>query len=222
MSNNDKLRMRFSKYGRAVYISHLDLMHTMQRAFSRAGYELKYSEGFNPHPQISIALPLSVGASSICEIMDFKLKDDVVPAEIPAKITAVLPEGIEVSECYIQERKVAELKYLRIEGVFEYDERDKAEMAEKLTEFYSAETIVITKKTKRGMGETDIRPGIKEIHFEAGEKLVKVTAVISAQEPTINPDLLSNAVSQKAPEISPDFAKFTRIETYDMEMQVYR
>ena len=43
----DKLRLRFEKTGRAVYISHLDLMATMQRAFSRAGLELKYSEGFN-------------------------------------------------------------------------------------------------------------------------------------------------------------------------------
>ena len=49
---SDKLRLRFEKTGRAVYISHLDLMHTMQRAFNRAGYHLKYSEGFNPHPQI--------------------------------------------------------------------------------------------------------------------------------------------------------------------------
>ena len=72
----DKLRLRFTKTGRAVYISHLDLMHTMQRAFSRAGYELKYSEGFNPHPQISIALPLSVGAASLCEIMDFRLSGE--------------------------------------------------------------------------------------------------------------------------------------------------
>ena len=67
----------------AVYISHLDLMQTMQRAFSRTGYELKYSEGFNPHPQISIALPLSVGAASFCEIMDFKLKGEAYISDIP-------------------------------------------------------------------------------------------------------------------------------------------
>ena len=64
----DKLRLRFEKTGRAVYISHLDLMATMQRAFSRAGLELKYSEGFNPHPLISILLPLSVGTASVCEL----------------------------------------------------------------------------------------------------------------------------------------------------------
>ena len=45
----EKLRMRFSKTGRAIWLSHLDLMRTMQRAFLRAEYPLKYSEGFNPH-----------------------------------------------------------------------------------------------------------------------------------------------------------------------------
>ena len=56
---SDKLRLRFRKTGRAVYISHLDLMVTMQRAFSRAGCALKYSEGYNPHPLISIALMIA-------------------------------------------------------------------------------------------------------------------------------------------------------------------
>ena len=218
----DKLRLRFRKTGRAIYISHLDLMHTMQRGFSRAGYELKYSEGFNPHPQISIALPLSVGAASVCEIMDFKLKEDLDLAELPAKLTAVLPEGIEILEAYEPERKVALLKWLKVEGVLEYDERDPAAMAEALRDFYAQDAIVITKKTKRGMGETDIRPGIREICFEAAEKAVRVTAVISAQEPTINPELLAEALRQRKPEIAPDFAKFTRVETFDAGMQVYR
>ena len=120
----DKLRLRFRKTGRAVYISHLDLMHTMQRAFSRAGLALKYSEGFNPHPQISIALPLSVGAGSLCEVMDFRLKEDVELSSLPQRLTAVMPEGIEVIEAYEPERKVALLKWLEIEGILEYDERD--------------------------------------------------------------------------------------------------
>ena len=87
----DKLRMRFSKTGRAVYISHLDLMRTMQRAFLRAGYPLKYSEGFNPHAQISILLPLSVGCASECELMDFQLTEEVDLQELPARLTAVMP-----------------------------------------------------------------------------------------------------------------------------------
>ena len=67
----EKLRLRFEKTGRAIYISHLDLMRTMQRVFLRADCPLKYSEGFNPHALISILLPLSVGVGSVCELMDF-------------------------------------------------------------------------------------------------------------------------------------------------------
>ena len=219
---SDKLRLRFEKTGRAVYISHLDLMHTMQRAFNRAGLPLKYSEGFNPHPQISIALPLSVGAASRCEIMDFKLKGEADLQELPERLTAVMPEGIRVLEAYEPQRKVAELKWLQVEGRFDYDERDPAEMAAALQKFYRQETIVITKKTKRGMGETDICPGIREIRFTPGEKKVDITAVLSAQEPTINPELLAEALRQLSPVLTPDFAKFTRIETYDVGMQVYR
>ena len=88
-----KLRLRFEKSGRAVYISHLDLMRTMQRAFQRADYGLKYSEGFNPHPILSILLPLSVGASSVCELMDFSLAEEADLAALLEKLTAAMPEG---------------------------------------------------------------------------------------------------------------------------------
>ena len=218
----DKLRLCFSKTGRAVYISHLDLMQTMQRGFARAGYALKYSEGFNPHPQISIALPLSVGAASVCELMDFRLKEEVDLAALPQRLTAALPEGIEVTEAYEAVVKCANIKWLQIEGLFEYDERPYDTMAEALTDFYARDSIIITKKTKRGMGETDIRPAIRSIAFTAAEEGVSVSAVISAQEPTLNPELLNDALQQLRPEIAPDFAKYTRLETFDSEMHVFR
>lgn len=218
----DKIRLRFKKTGRAIYISHLDLMHTMQRGFSRAGYELKYSEGFNPHPIISIILPLSVGCSSVCELMDFKLKQECSLDKLPEELTAVLPEGIEVIEAYEPQRKAAELKWLAIEGIFEYDERSAADMADKLAKFFERDEIVVPKKTKRGMGEFDVKSAIKEIAFSADGDNVKVSALISAQEPTLNPELLTEALRLKAEEIAPDFAKCTRIETYDSDMNVYR
>ena len=218
----DKLRLRFEKTGRAVYISHLDLMQTMQRAFARAGYDLKYSEGFNPHPQISILLPLSVGAASRCELMDFKLKTDVDLQQLPRRLTAVLPEGIVVTDCYESQRKVAQLKYLRIQGSFEYDARDPAAMAEELSSFFAVPEIVITKKTKRGMGESDITPAIKEISFAADGSDVRLNAIISAQEPTLNPELLAEATRQLCPDIAPDFAKFRRLEVFDENMGIFR
>ena len=218
----NKLRMRFSKTGRSIYISHLDLMATMQRAFSRAGSRLKYSEGFNPRPQISIALPLSVGTGSVCELMDFQLLDEVDITSLTGRLNATMPEGIFVQEIYEPSRKNAELKWLEIEGLFEFDARQVDIMQNQLTDFFARESIVIEKKTKRGFGETDIRPSIREIAFKAGGDGVLVRAVVSAQNPTLNPDLLAAALHALAPEIAPDFAKFTRVETFDAEMKVFR
>lgn len=217
-----KLRMCFSKTGRAVYISHLDLMRTMTRAFLRAELRLKYSEGFNPHPNISIALPLSVGCESVCELMDFTLMSDETPQELASLLNEQLPEGIQATDIYEPERKVKELKWLSVSGVFEYDERDNDKMAAQLNDFFSAESIVIQKKTKRGIGESDIKPAIKEICFTAAEEGACLKAVISAQEPTLNPELIADAVRQLRPEIAPDFAKFRRLEVFDGNMSVFR
>ena len=59
-----KLRLLFKKEAQASYISHLDLIRTFQRAFPRVGLEIKHTQGFHPHPIMSIVLPLSVGQSS--------------------------------------------------------------------------------------------------------------------------------------------------------------
>ena len=218
----DKLRLRFAKKGRAVYISHLDLMRTLQRVFLRAGLPLKYSEGFNPHPVVSIVLPLSVGMQSECELMDFQLLEDFDLSTLPARLTAAMPEGIEALEVYPLERKGKELKWLRIAGKLSYDARDAAAMRDGLQAFFAQEQIVVLKKTKRGEGESDIAPAIRSIGFTAGEGCVELTAVISAQDPTLNPELLVSALRQRAPELAPDFAEFTRLEVYDESMQVFR
>ncbi len=218
----NKLRLRFSKTGKAIYISHLDLMRTMQRSFARAELRFKYSEGFNPHPQMSVLLPLGVGCASVCELMDFTLTEDVPPEEIVSRLSRALPEGLTPLDCYAPERKVKELKFLRISGVFEYGSRPAEPMCAGLTEYFGREAIVITKRTKRGEGESDIRPAIREISFAAGENAVTLSAVISAQEPTLNPDNLTAALRQLAPELAPDFAKFRREETYDADMTVFR
>ena len=220
----DKLRMRFSKTGRAIWLSHLDLMRTMQRAFLRAEYPLKYSEGFNPHAQISILLPLSVGVSSVCELMDFQLRDEVALSEMPDKLTAVMPEGIVVHEVYPSETKAKYLKWLEVTGRLEYDDRDLFAKADELSSFYRRPEIVITRKTKRGEGEMDIVPAIREISIALNKesKYITMEAVISAQEPTLNPDHLIAALRQLAPELAPDFAAFTRRQVYFENGEVFR
>ena len=218
-----KLRLLFAKTDRAVYISHLDLMHVLQRVFLRAGYQLKYSEGFNPHPVISIAVPLSVGASSVCELLDFTLLDEKIDfAKLIDDLNASMPEGIRALEVYEPSRKASGVKWLRVEGIYEYDHCAAADMLPALREFYGAKEIPVTRKTKRGEGVLDIAPHMKELSVEAEGDCVRLEAVISVNEPTINPELLINALRQLAPELAPDFGKFKRLEIYDENCEIFR
>lgn len=219
----DKLRILFEKKGRAIYISHLDLMRTLQRAFSRAGYSLLYSEGFNPHPQLSVLLPLSVGCASRCEILEFRLQGDTEDlARMPERLNKALPEGICILEAYSSLEKAKYLKYLRIEGRLEYDAGGLVEKAAALRKFFERDEIVITRRTKKGEGRNDIRPAIKEIDFSDDGSHVRLDAVISAQEPTLNPEHLINALRQLECSLTPDFAQFTRVEVCQENMEIFR
>ena len=90
-------RAKFTKTGTAIWMSHLDLMRLLQRAFRRGGLLLKHSQGYTPHPALSLALPLSVGVSSSCELMDFELAEGqaVEPEELRRRLNAALPAGVE-------------------------------------------------------------------------------------------------------------------------------
>ena len=68
-----RLRIKFRRGAEVKYISHLDIMRLWQRALNRAGIALAYSEGFHPHPKISLAVPLAVGVTSEAELMDIIL-----------------------------------------------------------------------------------------------------------------------------------------------------
>ena len=99
-------RLLFKKTGNAVWMSHLDLMRVFQRAFKRAGLPLTHTQGFNPRPSVSIALPLSVGVESECELLDFDLDGEQVPCdEILTRLNRALVEGVQVLQVYEAGRK---------------------------------------------------------------------------------------------------------------------
>ena len=216
-----KIRLRFSKVGRAKYISHLDLMATMRRALLRAGIELKYSEGFNPHPYMSVALPLSVGCSSVCELMDIGVAIDVQTVGLPEAINNVLPDGLEVSEAYAPERKFNSIAWVGVSGYLYYDAGAPKNVVENLSARFSEEHIVILKKTKSGISDIDISPYIRDTYFSRpGE--VTMSARISAQNPSINPDNLISALNGGYEALMPDFYDFTRTEIFDKDMNIFR
>lgn len=214
-------RLLFRKTGRAMFISHLDLMRTMQRAFLRAGLSIRHTEGFNPHPYMNFALPLSVGTESVCELMDFELTESTDPAAIPALLNAVSPEGIEAVAVYESPRKFKDIKWLDIEARMFYDRRTW--MAEALRAFYAAPSVVIEKKTKRSTARVDIKPLIAALDIaDEAEGVTLMRARLAAQDPALSPAQLLSALTQLSPELAPDYAAFRRIEVYDKDMVLFR
>ena len=169
----DKLRLVYEQTRRAIWMSHLDTMRTLQRAIKRAGIPIRYSEGFNPHELISILLPLSVGTASLCQIADIRVREDVDIAALPAQLTAVMPEGIRVTDCYENAMKPAELKWMRVNGTWEYDTADTKTVAAKCRELFSA-PVEVMRKTKRGEGLFTVTEHVRDLSFTAGDGIVTV------------------------------------------------
>ena len=217
-------RLLFHKTGNAVWISHLDLMRLFQRAFKRAGLHLTHTQGFNPRPSVSIALPLSVGVESVCELLDFDL--DGVPVsieEIASLLNSALIEGVRVMSVYDNGSKIKNLALLACEVALEYDNGVPEGAVEAIAALFARESLVLDKKGKNGVVQQDIIPMIKRMKAEqTDEHTIVMSACICCQNPALNPAQLSTAVCTYLPEYTPDFSKCRRLEVYDMNEKVFR
>ena len=95
-----RLRVRFCREEPIKFISHLDIIRLWQRALNRAGIPLAYSEGFNPHPRISSAVPLALGVTSEAELMDIFCTRWVSPHWFTAAVDRQLPPSIRILQVY--------------------------------------------------------------------------------------------------------------------------
>jgi len=214
----DKVRIRYSKTDRARYISHLDLATTFQRSLIRAGVKLKYSEGFNPHPYISVALPLSVGSESLCELMDVG-----VQCGIPDDINDYLPDGLHVLGLHKPLHKFALIKWVRVCCNLLYEENIADNVPEILKERFSAKSLIILKKTKSGVSDIDIAKYICNAQiFQIGRNEIKIDAVISAQQPTVSNNDIQNIVCFDSIISSSVQINVKRIEIFDKDMVLFR
>lgn len=218
-------RLRFAKEGNSIWISHLDLMRVFQRSFRRGGILLRHSQGFTPRPYVSIALPLPVGMASRCELLDFELMEgDSTPlTEIPARLNQTLPAGLMVLDAYERGRKLRELSLLEAELVFEYDQGIPPDAERAISSLIERTSLPVTKHTKRGMAELDIRPMLRRLDSrQIGENELCIYCCVSAQNPTLNPMLLAEAVRRYLPAYAPSFCKANRVEILDASGNPFR
>lgn len=149
------VRILFEKTGRAVYISHLDLMRVMQRTLRRAGLPVWYTQGFNPHIYLTFALPLSLGYEGRREPMDFRLLEDMPFDEIARRITGAAPDGIRALSAAEPVMEPADIMWADYEISFL---SDAAQPREAFSRFLARDEILAEKKSKKGMQIIDLRP----------------------------------------------------------------
>lgn len=211
-----KYRLRFRKFGETRFVSHLDLVRLFTRLHTRAGLPLSYSEGFNPHPKMAIALPLSVGCASEGEYIDVSYDKDFSEYFILDELNKKAPIGIEiikVARLFEGAKKFASItaaEYtINIEG--------KGLNKENLSDFFSRDSIEIEKKTKRSLAVKNIRENIFHLELLAaypGGSMIK--AVISAgNEATLRPDLLISAMEMYIDGFKSEYFEITRTAILD-------
>ncbi len=185
----ETVRIRFTKTGRAKYISHLDLMRTMTRVLRRAQIPLWYTEGFSKHPYITFATPLSLGYEGLCEYMDFRLEEEMPMEEIVERLNSNMPQGI----CVLQAAP-AVMKARRIASS-RWSIRLPLETQERVKSVLEQDTIEVQKRTKKKTFKTvDIKPFIKDTVWETDETSCTLTLTLPTGEQAINPSLLLGAV----------------------------
>ena len=217
-------RLLFEKLGNAAWISHLDLMRLFQRAFKRAGLPLTHTQGYNPRPSVSIALPLSVGIQSQCELLDFDLEGEhIANAIIKDKLNAVLVDGIRVLDVYNDGRKLRDLSLLRSVITLEYDAGIPQNAESIINELFLRESLVVMKRSKNGIQEQNIIPLIRNFAINRiGECELQIHVLACCQNPTLNPAQIVAAIHAYAPEAAPSFAWIRRDEIYDAQATVFR
>ena len=202
--------MRYERDERTKYVSHLDFVRMFGRAMRRAHIPIAYSEGFNPHPLLTFALPLSVGYTSGCELIEVVLSEKTSCGELMERLNAVLPDGIRITQAF--EGK-SNMKKLDLALYTVYPEKTPPG----ILDFLEKEEILIEKKTKSGIKECDIRPDIKEIKITPG----KIEMLLSAgSRANLKPEVVINAMNKYIDGYVSGECRYHRKEIYDAQMNV--
>jgi radical SAM-linked protein len=161
-----RLRIRFSRREEIKFISHLDIMRLWQRALHRAEIPLAYTEGFSPHPRISLAAPLAVGVTSQAELMDVFCSKWVSPHFFTNAVSQQLPAGIEIVQVYSVAPTMPSLQSQV--GYAEYEveletEKDQAAVKAALASLLSAEQLAWHHERDTGTRNYDLRALIDDL-----------------------------------------------------------
>lgn len=214
-----KVRVKFAKYGALRFIGHLDVMRFFQKALRRAGIDVAYTTGFSPHQIMSFASPLGLGMCSRGEYMDIEINSHNGEADMVSRLNAACVPGIEVINVRALPdtagNAMASVAAARYTVHCKEGETDFSWLADAVSAFLAKEEIFVTKETKKGTSELNIRPGIYELFVRPDGLLEMMVDASSAGN--IKPALLLDALWKDAgmeEELPIGSWQLTRLETY--------
>lgn len=210
------VRVKFRKIGDLQYISHLDLQRTLHRILVRAGIPMWYTKGFNPHAKIVFSTPLSVGAQSICEMVDIRIDRDMPCDTIKELLNREVTDELRILDVYIPETKFSEIVWAAYE--IELHEKEIAQKISTMKAVMQEPSIMAVKKTKSGEKEIDIVPLIRDLQTASlSDDTVRIRAVLSiGSDNYLNPELLLSVLKQRTDILASQETWYTimRTETY--------
>lgn len=218
-----KILTKFTKQDRMKFISHLELISVIERAFRRADIPLKFTQGFNPHPKISFAAPLPVGVSSESEYLTVEIQDEIDIDVFKNKVNMQLPKGIKFLKCrYIDSKSkslmsiVEDATYI-VKCIIE-DNYDSSDIDNTVKDFLNRKEILYKKIGKRKKEKiVNIREFIKNIIIlskEDNEIILKMT-VSTGSQGNLKPEILINKlVELEKIKIDLDKLKIHRLELF--------
>ncbi len=214
--------VKFSKQGYIRYTSHLDMMRLFQRSFKRANIALAYSQGFHPHPKMSIAQPLSLGFTSVGEYIEVELQAS--REDIKEKLNAIMPEGMEILEVKPIKAGTKSLAALIEYGKYNITFIPEKKITEEglnqiVQDFIAQDEIQAVKFQKKSNKETvmDLKPLVYEQNLKVykrkddNNRFMLTATIKTGSISNLNPDLLFK-----------EFLKFSSLAILEGSIQIHR
>lgn len=199
-----KIRIKFAKSGIARFIGHLDVMRYFQKAMRRAGVAIRYSGGFSPHQIMSFAAPLGVGITSNGEYLDIEVDDQEDTATMSRRLNQVMAEGFSIRSCRVLSDNAGNAMSLVAAASYTvafrpgYVPENAGQWMQDLVKFYGQERVPITKKTKKGQKELDLKPLIYQLSLKPLNRTCLSAEAAQETAPALS-CLPAEAVQETAP-----------------------
>jgi len=212
-----KVRIKFSKHGALKYIGHLDIMRFFQKTIRRAGIDIAYSQGYSPHQIMSFAQPLGVGIESDGEYFDIEMNSYPGDKEMVERLNAASVPEIRILQSRIipddMKNAMASVAAADYEVSFRPGFEPDFDISSAIYTLMAQDEIIITKETKKGTRELDLKPGIIELKTtDEGKLYMLVDASSSGNiKPSQVMEALFTGVGRELKAFSYDVL---RIDTY--------